>query len=76
MERRMDQEICPPGKWAWPELVGKDGKVAAAIIEKENKNVRAIVVSVNAPRDVMQLCHRVRVVVDENGKVVRTPIIG
>ncbi|KAG8653960.1 hypothetical protein MANES_05G086373v8 [Manihot esculenta] len=67
--------ICPPGKWAWPEIVGKDGNVAAAIIEKENKNVNAIVT--RAPIiDLSFNCGRVRVIVAKNGKVIITPTIG
>ncbi|KAG8653976.1 hypothetical protein MANES_05G086462v8 [Manihot esculenta] len=66
---------CPPGKWAWPELVGKDGNVAAAIIEKENKNVYAIVTK-GPIIDASFSCYRVRVIVDENGKVIVIPNIG
>ncbi|PNX89674.1 protease inhibitor, partial [Trifolium pratense] len=32
------------GKESWPELVGVEGKVAAATIEKENPSVNAIIV--------------------------------
>ncbi|KAG8653974.1 hypothetical protein MANES_05G086408v8 [Manihot esculenta] len=71
--------ICPRGKWTWPELVGKDGNVAAAIIEKENENVNAIVIkqseSVHPVRPIFY-CGRVRVFVDENGKVISPPTIG
>ncbi|KAL2941837.1 Trypsin/subtilisin inhibitor [Bienertia sinuspersici] len=39
----MESILCPPGKHAWPELVGKNGEEAAEIIKKENPEVTPIV---------------------------------
>ncbi|KAG8653973.1 hypothetical protein MANES_05G086331v8 [Manihot esculenta] len=68
-------ELYCPGKHAWPELVGKDGNYAAAIIEKEN-NVKAIVVQVGTHLPYDFVCYRVWVWVDENNVVIRTPTVG
>uniref|UniRef100_Q7M1Q2 Trypsin inhibitor (Fragments) n=1 Tax=Amaranthus hypochondriacus TaxID=28502 RepID=Q7M1Q2_AMAHP len=62
-----------PGKQEWPELVGEYGYKAAAIIERENPNVRDIVKherSYGFTKDFR--CDRVWVVVDYTGVVVRT----
>ncbi|KAG8653967.1 hypothetical protein MANES_05G086336v8, partial [Manihot esculenta] len=67
--------ICPPGKKAWPELVGIDGNCAAAIIEKENKHVKAIVLKEGTPATSDFRCGRVRVWVNEYNVVIQTPIL-
>lgn len=64
------------GKSSWPELVGMKGDEAAAVIENENPNVIAIIVKEGAPATSDYKCFRVRVVVDDNGIVVSTPIAG
>ncbi|KAL0710972.1 hypothetical protein Bca4012_017950 [Brassica carinata] len=38
-----------PGKNAWPELVGTNGDYAAAVIERENRRVDAIVILDGTP---------------------------
>ncbi|KAJ4836291.1 hypothetical protein Tsubulata_008020 [Turnera subulata] len=70
----MEDFICQ-GKKAWPELVGAKGEEAAAIIEKENPNVNAIIVLEGSPITLDYRCDRVRVFVDENGIVVSAPEI-
>ncbi|KAK7393442.1 hypothetical protein VNO78_21998 [Psophocarpus tetragonolobus] len=64
------------GKGSWPEIVGTNGKVAAEKIERENENVRAILVAEGSyvPQDFR--CDRVWVWVDKNGLVTRVPMIG
>ncbi|KAG6582360.1 hypothetical protein SDJN03_22362, partial [Cucurbita argyrosperma subsp. sororia] len=65
------------GKSSWPELVGKVGKDAEKIIEKENPLVDAIIVDEgsNVPFDFR--CDRVWVWVSPTTKIVtRTPVIG
>ncbi|XP_022035888.1 wound-induced proteinase inhibitor 1 isoform X2 [Helianthus annuus] len=68
------QAPCP-GKNSWPELVGKTGVVAAAIIEKENPLVNAIVLLDGTPVTMDFRCDRVRVWVNTEGVVIRTPVI-
>ncbi|KAK9747664.1 hypothetical protein RND81_02G006900 [Saponaria officinalis] len=69
-------DICPPGKNAWPELVGEKGTVAVSTIEKENTNVQAVIVPDGSIVTDDFRCDRVRVWVDCNGVVIRAPIIG
>ncbi|PIN14611.1 hypothetical protein CDL12_12758 [Handroanthus impetiginosus] len=64
------------GKLSWPELVGVDGKLAVAIIEKENPFVNAIIVKPYEPGTFDFLCSRVRVPVDCKGIVRIVPIVG
>lgn len=64
------------GKSSWPELVGKNGEVAAAIIEKENPCVHAIVLLEGTPVTQDYRIDRVRVWVNKKGKVIRVPRIG
>ena len=65
-----------PRKSSWPELVGKNGEVAAAIIEKENPFVHAIVLLEGTPVTKDYRIDRVRVWVNKKGKVIRVPRIG
>ncbi|KAL0322472.1 UNVERIFIED_CONTAM: Inhibitor of trypsin and hageman factor [Sesamum angustifolium] len=64
------------GKNSWPELVGVYGQAAAAIIERENKNVNAIVVEEGSSVSGDFRCDRVRVWVDGNGLVTEVPKVG
>ncbi|EOY10341.1 hypothetical protein QUC31_010054 [Theobroma cacao] len=66
----------PPGKQSWPELVGEKGDVAAAKIEKENPNVKAVVLLEGTPTDRMFDITRVRVFVNEEGMVTQVPRTG
>ena len=68
--------IVDAGKESWPELVGAEGRAAAAIIERENPHVFADVLHVNAKTIMEFRCDRVRVRVNDNGVVVRIPRIG
>ncbi|BBG92442.1 Serine protease inhibitor, potato inhibitor I-type family protein [Prunus dulcis] len=38
-----------PSKDSWPELVGAEGKVAKATIERENPLVTALILHIGAP---------------------------
>ncbi|KAI4317969.1 hypothetical protein L6164_025789 [Bauhinia variegata] len=65
------------GKTSWPELVGINAEVARKIIERENPNVKAI----SLPDDSTVVtpiikCYRVRLFVDKQDVVTKTPIIG
>ncbi|XP_068333201.1 glu S.griseus protease inhibitor-like [Pyrus communis] len=64
------------GKASWPELLGAQGTVAEATIERENPLVDAVIVlqGTNVTRDFR--CDRVRVWVDVVGIVVDVPVIG
>ncbi|CAK9318709.1 unnamed protein product [Citrullus colocynthis] len=65
------------GKSSWPELVGKAGKEAEKIIEKENPLVDAIIVDEGSMVILDFRCDRVWVWVDsKTGVVTRTPFIG
>lgn len=63
------------GKGSWPELVGASGEAAAAVIERQNPNVHAIILKVGTPTTRDFRCDRVWVWVNDYGVVVRTPII-
>ena len=64
------------GKNSWPELVGANGEVAAATVERENINVDAVVLREGTGVTKDFRCNRVRVWVDEQGVVTRAPRIG
>ncbi|XVF83181.1 hypothetical protein PTKIN_Ptkin16aG0113300 [Pterospermum kingtungense] len=64
------------GKSSWPELVGKKGEDAAAIIEKENPYVNAVIVLEGTIVTMEFLPTRVRVWVNTSGIVTKVPIIG
>uniref|UniRef100_A0A7N0UEB1 Uncharacterized protein n=1 Tax=Kalanchoe fedtschenkoi TaxID=63787 RepID=A0A7N0UEB1_KALFE len=68
--------ICEgSGKSSWPELVGTEGQAAAAIIEKENPSVNAVVILEGTPVTKEIDCTRVRVWVNERGVVISVPVI-
>ncbi|CAK9318710.1 unnamed protein product [Citrullus colocynthis] len=65
------------GKSSWPELVGKLGKDAEKIIEKENPLVNAIIVDEGSIVSFDFRCDRVWVWVCQKTNIVtRTPFIG
>ncbi|KAK7345803.1 hypothetical protein VNO77_16414 [Canavalia gladiata] len=68
--------LCPEGKSSWPEVVGANGEVAAAKIERENERVRAIVVLDGSLVKMDFRCNRVWVWVNKQGFVIRVPKIG
>ncbi|BFG42845.1 hypothetical protein CerSpe_291190 [Prunus speciosa] len=62
------------GKRSWPELVGEIGEAAAVKIERENPNVRAIIVVESTPSPTKdRKCDKVWVWIDTNGVVTRVP---
>ncbi|KAL7104078.1 hypothetical protein ACP275_08G221900 [Erythranthe tilingii] len=67
---------CPTGKSMWPELLGAKGDAAATVIERENRNVNAIVVREGSFVTQDLRCDRVRVWVNVSNVVVRVPRIG
>ncbi|KAI7985540.1 hypothetical protein LOK49_LG14G01205 [Camellia lanceoleosa] len=72
----MTEPLCP-GKAAWPELLGADGKIAAATIEREkNYRVKAVIVLIGTIVIEDFVCTRVRVWVDKRGIVVKVPVAG
>lgn len=65
------------GKKEWPELVGKDGQEAAKIIKEENPCLKEVIVLPDGSQVTQDYrTDRVRIFVDCNDKVVRTPVIG
>ncbi|XWS36389.1 hypothetical protein CRYUN_Cryun20dG0081300 [Craigia yunnanensis] len=64
------------GKSSWPELVGINGEVAAAIIAIENTKIGVAIVKEGMMVTMDFRCGRVRVWVDKYGTVKLTPQIG
>ena len=64
------------GKTSWPELVGVNGEVAAALIMRENPELRAVIVKEGMFVTMDFRTDRVRIWVDKNGIVKYTPRIG
>ncbi|CAB4292254.1 unnamed protein product [Prunus armeniaca] len=64
------------GKNRWPELLGAQGTVAEAKIERENPSVDAQIVPEGSVVTADFRCDRVRVWVDTDGIVTRVPSIG
>lgn len=64
-------------KEQWPELVGKTGEEAKAIIENENVNVKEVRIIPNmSPVTADYREERVRIFVDKDGKVAAPPGTG
>ncbi|KAK7356631.1 hypothetical protein VNO80_15906 [Phaseolus coccineus] len=64
------------GKSSWPELVGVEGTVAVATIERENPSVDANTVLKGSMVTTDVRCDRVRVWITEEGIVYQVPTIG
>ncbi|CAN1270181.1 Protease inhibitor HPI [Linum perenne] len=64
------------GKNSWPELLGRNGDAAAAVVERENRRVDAVVVREGTPVTDDLRCDRVRVWVNEDRVVTSVPRIG
>jgi len=75
---------CRGGKSSWPELVGKKGSEAKAVIQRENPAIDAVVY---APQDAIvtdkYCCNRVRLIMNcdagcdyDNATVFQAPIVG
>ncbi|XP_020222355.1 inhibitor of trypsin and hageman factor-like [Cajanus cajan] len=64
------------GKSSWPELVGVEGTVAEATIERENPLVDAIIVIEGTIVTPDFRCDRVWVWVNKDGIVYQVPTIG
>lgn len=56
--------------------MGKEGHIAAATVERENRHVRATVMREGSPTTQDFRCDRVWVVVNNRGIVVSPPHIG
>lgn len=63
------------GKAAWPELVGLSGEEARKIIMKENIRLETMIVPENSLVTYDVKNNRVRLFVDKEGRVIKTPII-
>ncbi|KAI3959424.1 hypothetical protein MKW98_019014 [Papaver atlanticum] len=64
-------------KTEWPELAGKLGDTAKETIEKENPDLREVVILlVGTVIDMAYMTDRVRVWVDESNTVVLVPKVG
>ena len=68
-------DVCA-GKSSWPELVGVEGPVAVATIERENPYVDAETVLKGSIVTTDFRCDRVRVWVTKEGIVYQAPTIG
>ncbi|KAJ6313273.1 hypothetical protein OIU76_011148 [Salix suchowensis] len=69
----MSSDTTCQGKSSWPELLGAEGKVAAATIEKENPLVDARIVPDGSVVPLDFRCDRVWVWVDERGNCFSSP---
>ncbi|RZC63793.1 hypothetical protein C5167_025541 [Papaver somniferum] len=69
---------CGITKGLWPELVGKPGAQAKAIIEREAPGVRAIIIPKERPHTEDFCCNRVWVFVNHDSQktVAWTPKLG
>eukprot|EP00244_Chara_vulgaris_P005043 TRINITY_DN20193_c0_g3_i1.p1 TRINITY_DN20193_c0_g3~~TRINITY_DN20193_c0_g3_i1.p1 ORF type:complete len:104 (-),score=20.09 TRINITY_DN20193_c0_g3_i1:75-350(-) len=63
-------------KNSWPEVVGMSGRDAKRKIQEERPELRTYVVYQKSAVIFDYRFDRVRIVVDESSKVVRTPSIG
>ncbi|KAK9991898.1 hypothetical protein SO802_026883 [Lithocarpus litseifolius] len=72
----LESIIVLQSKSSWPELVGVQGTVAEATIERENSYVDAVIVPEGSSVILDFRCDRVWVWVDKNGIVYRVPTIG
>ncbi|BBN67363.1 Serine protease inhibitor, potato inhibitor I-type family protein, partial [Prunus dulcis] len=65
-------------QYVWPELLGVEGTVAEATIERENStvNVEVVLEGTIVPADFVCVPDRVRVWVDTDDLVTRVPVIG
>ncbi|KAL7084247.1 hypothetical protein ACP275_14G213300 [Erythranthe tilingii] len=73
--QNIDMADCP-GKNFWPELLGANGDAAAAVIERQNPNVNAVVSTNPTPTTRDFRCDRVWIWVNANGVVLRAPRAG
>ncbi|KAI5649401.1 hypothetical protein M9H77_35406 [Catharanthus roseus] len=63
-------------KSSWPELVGAPATVAFRIIERQNKDVNATIVDDSSFVSGDFRCDRVRIFVNRQNFVTRTPRVG
>ncbi|PKI48270.1 hypothetical protein CRG98_031328 [Punica granatum] len=69
--------INVPGKSSWPELVGKNGGVAATTIISENPKVFVVMIPPSVTAITSDYVNnRVRVFVDDSCNVTTVPTIG
>ena len=65
-----------PASWPEKDMVGWNGEVAKAAILAEQSSLHVYIVPQNSMLTMDYSEERVRILVDENGKVVRQPRIG
>jgi hypothetical protein len=73
---RMDLQFEAPEKEAWPELRGKNGEEAKAVILSEFPKLKVHVLDQGAFVTMDMRMDRVRIFVNKEGNVVGTPRIG
>ncbi|XP_022764760.1 proteinase inhibitor-like [Durio zibethinus] len=72
-----DPICCSHGrKFTWPELLGKNGQVAKATIEKDNPEVTVEIITPGRVGFPDFCCNRVYLVLDNNGNVTNMPTVG
>nr|ABK22457.1 unknown [Picea sitchensis]ABR16187.1 unknown [Picea sitchensis] len=69
-------EVNTAPRGTWPEVVGISGEDAKKKIEAEYPDLKVLIMSENSIFTADYNVKRVRVFVDSNGKVTKTPIIG
>jgi hypothetical protein len=68
--------ITMPSKQQWPECVGKTGEEAKQIVKNDFGTADIQIVKLGAPVTMDLRINRVRIIVDNNNKVVQVPCIG
>jgi len=63
-------------KFRWPELVGKNGQQAKAVIQKDNPLVTVVVLPPGRVGFANFCCNRVYLVLGRNGNVLSAPMVG
>ena len=63
-------------KYEWPEAVGKEGFVAEEIIKSDNNELQTEVIEAGIPITPDFQVQRVRILLNEEGKVKQIPRIG
>ncbi|KAK8677419.1 hypothetical protein V6N13_142957 [Hibiscus sabdariffa] len=63
-------------KFSWPELFGKKQAEAQATIQRDNPEVKVVILSPGRARLFDFCCNRVYLDVDGSGIVTKTPTVG
>ncbi|KAK8579786.1 hypothetical protein V6N12_070092 [Hibiscus sabdariffa] len=71
-----DSPVTRGHKFSWPELFGKKQAEAQATIQRDNPEVKVVILSPGRARLFDFCCNRVYLDVDGSGIVTKTPTVG